>query len=73
MCLFSLLGQWALFTRFGPLLLSTRGREIGTSQDLELQTAEIAKNGIAASLGAAWRDLRFDITWRSTYFPTSGG
>ena len=24
-CLFSLVGQWALFTRCGPLLLSTRG------------------------------------------------
>ena len=29
-CLFSLVRQWALFTRFGPLLLSTRGGEIGT-------------------------------------------
>ena len=28
-CLFSLVGQWALFTRFGPLLLSTRGGERG--------------------------------------------
>ena len=28
-CLFSLVGQWALFTRCGPLLLSTRGGEIG--------------------------------------------
>ena len=27
--LFSLVGQWALFVRFGPLLLSTRGGEIG--------------------------------------------
>ena len=24
-----LVGQWALFTRFGPLQLSTRGGEIG--------------------------------------------
>ena len=31
-CLFSLVGQWALFTRFGPLLLSTRGGEIGKIQ-----------------------------------------
>ena len=30
-CLFFLVGQWALFTRFGPLLLSTRGGEIGTN------------------------------------------
>ena len=30
-CLFSLVGQWALFNRFGPLLLSTRGAEIGRS------------------------------------------
>ena len=30
-CLFSLVGQWALFTRCGPLLLSTRGGEIGIS------------------------------------------
>ena len=28
-CLFFLVGQWALFTRFGPLLLSTRGGAIG--------------------------------------------
>ena len=28
-CLFSLVGQWALFTRVGPLLLSTRGGAIG--------------------------------------------
>ena len=28
-CLFPLVGQWALFTWFGPLLLSTRGGEIG--------------------------------------------
>ena len=28
-CLFSLVGQWALFTRCGPLLLSPRGGEIG--------------------------------------------
>ena len=28
-CLFSLVGQWALFTRCGLLLLSTRGEEIG--------------------------------------------
>ena len=27
--LFSLVGRWALFTPFGPLLLSTRGGEIG--------------------------------------------
>ena len=33
-CLFSLVGQWALFTRFGPLLLSTRGWEIGTVDNL---------------------------------------
>ena len=30
-CLFSLVGQWALFTRCGPLLLSTRGGGIGNS------------------------------------------
>ena len=29
-CLFPLVGQWALFTRCGPLLLSTRGGGIGT-------------------------------------------
>ena len=29
MLLFSLVGQWALFTRFRPLLLSTRGGAIG--------------------------------------------
>ena len=28
-CLFSLVGQWALFTRFRPLLQSTRGGEVG--------------------------------------------
>ena len=28
--LFSLVGQWALFTRCGPLMLSTRGGEIGS-------------------------------------------
>ena len=27
-CIFSLMGRWALFTRFGPLPLSTRGGEI---------------------------------------------
>ena len=30
-CLFPLVGQWALFTRFGPLLLSTWGGEIGNN------------------------------------------
>ena len=28
-CFFSLVDQWALFTQCGPLLLSTRGGEIG--------------------------------------------
>ena len=29
-CFFSLVSHWALFTRFGPLLPSTRGGAIGT-------------------------------------------
>ena len=38
-CLFSLVGQWALFTRCGPLLLSTQGGETGKkSGELTKQT-----------------------------------
>ena len=75
-CLFSLVGQWALFTRFGPLLLSTRGGEIGTLQHHEgafsiLQSSQV--------LEATVRQLVFCVCletqgpFQTTYSPTPGG